>query len=94
MTLKDMLTWGAIAMFGVSALLWIASTQVKVSAAKVEAEYQKIHGPQSGPFQIVTEDGSDFCETVQRQARWSRSAAFATAFALILQAAATAVISN
>ncbi|MDR6851031.1 hypothetical protein J2Y54_000524 [Sphingomonas sp. BE123] len=94
MTLQDLLTWGAIGMFSISALLWWASTHVKVSAAKVEAEYQKIHGPLSGPAQIVGDDGSDFTATVQLQSRWSRRAAVATAVALVLQALATAFNSN
>jgi hypothetical protein len=88
---KELLTWGAVAMLGISALLWFASTLVKVSAAKVEADYQKTHGPGSGPAQIVGGDGSDFFATVQRQARWSRWAAVATGLALILQAGANMV---
>jgi hypothetical protein len=89
--LKTFLTWTSIVMFAVSAFLWFASTRVKVSAAKVEADYQKIHGPGSGPAQIVGDDGSDFYATVQRQSRWSGWGAIATAVALALQAIAASL---
>lgn len=76
-------------MFSASAVLWLLSTHVKVSAEKVVADYQKANGGTGGPFQIVSDDGSDFYETVQLQSRWSRAAAMATAAALFLQAWAT-----
>jgi len=90
MTIKDALTWLSIGVQAGAAILWFASTMVKVSAAKVEADYQKIHGPQSGPFQIIT-DGNDFIETAQRQGRWSGWAAMATGAGIGLQAIATAL---
>lgn len=93
MTLEDYLTWGAIAMFGVSAFLWLASTLVKASAAKVKAAYKKAGGWGS-PMQITDDDGSDFIATVRLQSLWNRWAALATAVALALQAAATLLNSN
>lgn len=94
MNLKDGLTWAAVAVQGVAAVLWLGSTFVKVSAEKIVAEYQKIHGTGSGPAQIVGEDGSDFYATVERQSQWNRWAALATGIGVGLQAAASAIISN
>ncbi len=92
MTPKDILTWAAVVAQCVAAVLWLLSTIVKVSAKKVEAEYQKVHGPGSGPFQIVDDaDGSDFIATLQRQVRWNRSAALMTGLGMGLQATATAL---
>jgi len=90
MILKDALTWLSIAVQACAAILWFTSTMVKVSAAKVEADYQKIHGPDSGPAQIIVDD-NDFVETARRQGRWSGWAAMATGAGIGLQAITTAL---
>jgi hypothetical protein len=88
---KDGLTWAAVAVQGVAALLWLGSTVVRVSAARVLAEHKKIYGPHSGPMQITGEDGSDILATIERQSRWNRWAALTTGVGIGLQAVATAL---
>jgi hypothetical protein len=88
---KDLLTWAAVGIQFVAAFLWLASTRVKVTAESVVAEYQKVHGPNSGPAQIVSEDGSDFTATAERQSRWSGWAAIVTGLGLGVQAIAAAL---
>lgn len=90
MQLKDALTWAAIVMFGVSALLWYLSTVVTVSREKAVSDYQKATGRKGAPAQII-ENGNDVTATGNRRNRWSRAAALATAAALILQAGSTYV---
>jgi hypothetical protein len=91
MTIKELLTWATVGVQFVAAFLWFASTRVKVTAESVVAEYQKVHGPNSGPAQIVSEDGSDFTATAERQSRWSGWAAITTGVGLSIQAIAAAL---
>lgn len=91
MILKDVITWASVGVQGLAALLWFASTVVRVNATRVEEAYKKIHGPDSGPFQIVSENGSDFIQTVKLQALWNRWAALATGVGIGLLAIATAL---
>ena len=91
MTLTILLTWFSVATQGVAAILWFYATVAKVSAAEVEAEYQKIHGPTSGPAQIEADDGSDVVATLQLQTKWNRWAAFATGLGVGLLAIASAI---
>ncbi|MGN6363351.1 hypothetical protein [Asticcacaulis taihuensis] len=91
MSSKDGLTWAAIIVQIVAALLWLGSTIVKVSADKVLTDYQKIHGADSGPHQVANEDGSDFYATVECQSKWNRYAALATGLGIGLQAVVTAL---
>ncbi|WP_324741606.1 hypothetical protein U8326_00070 [Tsuneonella sp. CC-YZS046] len=49
---KDLLTWSAIVMFGFSALLWLASTHVKVNAAKVRLITRKFTDQARGRFRL------------------------------------------
>ena len=75
----------------IAAVLWLCSTLVTRSYADVEREYQKTHGPQSGPGGLIDERGADFAATFKRQGRWNRWAALATAIGVGLQALATAL---
>lgn len=89
--LEEMIIWMSVGFQLAAAFLWFASTIVKRDAAVVAAEYQKIHGAKSGTFQIISDDGSDFIETAERQVFWGRWAALATGVGIGLQAIATAL---
>jgi len=88
---KTICTWASVAIEALAAVLWLVSTIAKKSYADVEREYQKTHGPGSGPGGIVGEDGTDFCGTAQLQGKWNRWAALATALGVALQALGTAL---
>lgn len=91
MTFKEAINWAAVFLQGIAAILWIASTLVRVKAADVVAEYEKTYGVGSGPSQIVTEDGDDFGATIKRQAYWNKWAAMMTGIGIATQAIANAL---
>ena len=91
MICKDVVTWASVVVQGGAAVLWITSTLVKVKAADVLADFQKTHGANSGPSQIITDSGDDFGATVERQCYWNKWAALATGLGVGLQAIATAI---
>ena len=92
MSTQSVITWLSVVVQSAAAGLWFYATVAKVSAADVEAEYQKTHGPGSGPAQIVDEeDGSDIVATLQLQTKWNRWAAFTTGSGVLLMAIATAI---
>lgn len=86
MNLRDGVTWAAVVVQGAAAILWFTSTIVKVKAEEVIANYQKTHGPNEFPAQIVDEHGNDIHATLAGQSRWNFWAAIFTGLGVAIQA--------
>jgi hypothetical protein len=87
-TLGNWATWASILTFAVAAVLWFASTVVKVDQKRFE-EKEMAAGRRWLSAAIV-EGGVNFTETVKVQSKFNCWAAFATSLGVFFQAIAEA----
>lgn len=84
-TPKSIANGGVIFFSLVAAILWFASTRVRVNAKKYAQRVEADSG--WSPAQIIASDGSDVVETVTLQGRWSMWASIAAGMAALSQTA-------